>query len=172
MYEPQKRQQSGFTLIELIVVVAIIATIASVVIASVGTAKAKARDTQRRTNLSQIQVALELYRNEHGTFQVAGAGSGGGGQGWLAYEGGGGYTTAVTRVLYNEGFLAQPIIEDPMQSPGYMIYVCSGGQSYALSATLEYPTARDITEIQASCNGTGANGTYTLYGKNVTRKND
>ena len=144
MYEPQKRQQSGFTLIELIVVVAIIATIASVVIASVGTAKAKARDTQRRTNLSQIQVALELYRNEHGSFQVVGSGSGGGGMGYLAYEGGGGYTTAVTRVLFNEGFLAQPIIEDPLQSPGYMIFVCNGGQSYALSATLEYPDRKSV----------------------------
>lgn len=168
----KKNKQSGFTIIELLVVVAIIATIMSIVVALVGDAKAKARDTKRRADLSQIQVALELYRNEHGTFQVTGGGSAGGGQGWLSYENGGSYPAAVTRILYNEGYLKTPIIEDPLQSPGYMIYVCNGGQSYALSATLEFPKTSDIADIQTSCNGTGVNGTYTLYGKNVARKNE
>jgi prepilin-type N-terminal cleavage/methylation domain-containing protein len=167
-----KSKQSGFTLIEMIVVVAIIATIMSIVVALVGDARAKARDTKRRTDLSQIQVALELYRNEHGTFQVSGAGYLGGGQGWLSYENGSTYGTAVTRVLHNEGYLPQPIIEDPLQSPGYMIYVCNGGQSYALSATLEFPTDRDIDDIQTSCNGTGAGSSYDTFGKNVARKNE
>ena len=53
-----------------------------------------------------------------------------------------------------------------MQNPGYMIYLCNNGQSYALSATLEYPTANDIAFIQTTCNGVGGNGTYTVYGKN------
>jgi prepilin-type N-terminal cleavage/methylation domain-containing protein len=167
----RKRNQSGFTLVELLVVVAIISTIMSIVTALVGDARARARDTKRRTDLNQIQVALELYRNQFGTFQVAGGGFMGGGQGWLSYENGSSYPTSVTRVLYNQGFLPQPIIEDPLQTPGYMIYVCNGGQSYALSATLEAPTPRDIADIQASCNGTGANGTYTSYGKNVARTN-
>jgi prepilin-type N-terminal cleavage/methylation domain-containing protein len=165
------KKQSGFTLVEMLVVVAVIATIASIVTALVGDAKAKARDTKRRSDLNQIQVALELYRNEHGTFQVTGGGYLNGGQGWLSYENGSTYGTAVTRILYNEGYLAQPIIEDPLQSPGYMIYVCNGGQSYALSATLEFPTTRDITDIQTSCNGTGGGGAYTTFGKNVARKN-
>ena len=156
----------------MLVVVAVISIVMSMVVALVGDAKAKARDTKRRTDLNQIQVALELYRNEHGTFQVTGGGHMGNGQGWLAYENGSTYATAVTRVLHNEGFLADPIIEDPLENPGYMIYVCNGGQSYALSATLEFPTARDIADIQTSCNGVGANGTYDRYGKNVARKNE
>jgi prepilin-type N-terminal cleavage/methylation domain-containing protein len=168
----KKDQQSGFTLIELLVVVAIIATIMSIAVALVGDAKAKARDTKRRTDLAQIQVALELYRNEHGTFYVTGGGAGGTGTGYLAYENGSSYPTAVTRILYNEGHLPEPIVEDPLQSPGYMIYVCNGGQAYALSATLEFPTTRDIVDIQTSCNGTGVNGTYTNHGKNVARKNE
>jgi prepilin-type N-terminal cleavage/methylation domain-containing protein len=168
----KRNAQSGFTLIEMLVVVAVIATVMSIVVAMVGDAKAKARDTKRRTDLNQIQVALELYRNEHGTFQVIGGGASGGGQGWMSHENGSSYPVAVTRVLHNEGFLAQPIIEDPLQSPGYMIYVCNGGQSYALSATLEFPTALDIADIQTSCNGTGVNGTHTNYGKNVARKNE
>ena len=164
------KRQSGFTLIELLVVVALISTIMSIVVALVGDAKAKARDTKRRADLNQIQVALELYRNEYGTFQVAGGGWMGGGQGWLSFENGSTYGTSVTRVLHNEGFLPVPIIEDPLQSPGYMIYICNGGQSYAISATLEFPTSQDISEIQTSCNGIGSNGTYSRYGKNMARK--
>lgn len=165
-------KKSGFTLIELMVVVAIIGTLASVIMVSVESARSKARDTARKTALNQIQVALELYRNDHGTFQVVGGGHMGGGQGWLGYENGSTYATAVTRVLYNEGYLPVPIIDDPTTIPGYMIYVCNNGQSYALAATLENPTAADITAIQNSCNGTGGNGTYTNYGKNFVRKND
>lgn len=158
-------------MIELLVVVAIIGTLASIIMVSVESARSKARDTARRAALNQIQVALELYRNDHGTFQVNGGGHTGGGQGWLSYENGSTYSTAVTRVLHNEGYLPVPFIEDPTVSPSYMIYVCNNGQSYSLSATLENPTPRDIADIQTSCNGIGANGTYTRYGKNVVRKN-
>lgn len=167
-----KNRQAGFSLIELMVVVAIIALLAGIVTALIGDAKAKARDTKRRADLHQIQTALELHRNDHGTFYVAGAGSAGSGTGYLALENGSSYPTAITHALYNEGYLPQPIIEDPLQSPGYMLYVCNNGQSYALSATLEFPTTRDISDIQTSCNGVGANGTYTLHGKNVVRRNE
>ena len=166
----KKNQQSGFTLIELLVVIAIITTIMSIVTALVGDARAKARDAKRRSDLAQIQVALELYRNQNGSYYVTGGGVMGNGVGYLAYENGGTYPAAITRVLYNQGFLSQPIIEDPFQSPGYMMYVCGGGQSYAISATLEFPTAQDIADIQTSCNGVGANGTYSNYSKNVARK--
>ena len=165
------KKESGFTLIELLVVIAIIGTLASIVMVSVEAARSKARDTARKTALNQIQIALELYRNDYGTFQVIGGGSMGGGQGWLSYENAAAYATAVTRVLYNGGYLPVPIIEDPTTSPGYMIYICNNGQSYSLSATLENPTPTDIAEIQTSCNGIGANGTYTNYGKNYVRKN-
>jgi hypothetical protein len=70
--------------------------------------------------------------------------------------------------LTDAGFFSASIVDDPDTSkrPSYMIYYCSSGQSYAISATLENPTANDIAHIQITCNGTGANGTYTMYGKN------
>jgi type II secretion system protein G len=167
-----KKRQSGFTLIELLVVISIISLLSSIVLPSLNSARAKARDALRRSDLNQIQIALEMYRNDHGTYQVSGSGWLGGGQGWLSLENGNPYAISVTRVLYNEGYLSKPIMEDPVQSPGYMIYLCNGGQSYALSATLELPTAADIADIQTSCNGVGSNDTYTTYGKNMTRKAD
>ena len=59
------KSKQGFTLIELLVVVAIIGLLSSVVLASLSTARMKARDTKRMQDLKQIQTALELYRNDH-----------------------------------------------------------------------------------------------------------
>ncbi len=50
----------GFTLIELMVVVVIIAILTSIVVSSFSQAKAKSRDAKRISDLAQIQLALEL----------------------------------------------------------------------------------------------------------------
>ena len=53
--------KKGFTLIELLVVIAIIGILASIVLASLNTARKKSRDARRVADIKQIQLALELY---------------------------------------------------------------------------------------------------------------
>ena len=53
--------KKGFTLIELLVVIAIIGILASVVLASLNSARKKSRDARRVADIKQIQLALELY---------------------------------------------------------------------------------------------------------------
>ncbi len=166
IYKKQDNYSFGFTLIELLVVIAIIGILASIVLVSINSTRIKARDARRMSDLRNVQLALEMYYDKYGTYKVSGTGWGGLGIGWLAYEGGGSYTKAVTRELQEEGFLGAPIVEDPIQNPGYMIYLCESAQVYAISATKENPTAQDIDFIQKTCNGIGGNGTYTRYGKN------
>ena len=60
----------GFTLIELLVVISIIIILASVVLNTISTSRAKARDTKRISDLKQIRIALELYRQDHGDYPV------------------------------------------------------------------------------------------------------
>lgn len=61
-------RRRGFTLIELLVVVAIIGMLASVVLASLTSARAKAKDARRAADLRQIQNALELYATDNGSY--------------------------------------------------------------------------------------------------------
>lgn len=62
--------ERGFTLIELLVVIAIIGLVASVVLVSLDTARAKARDARRSEDLENIRLALELYYNDYGSYPV------------------------------------------------------------------------------------------------------
>jgi len=55
------KKNKGFTLIELLVVIAIIGILSSVVLASLNSARRKARDARRIADLKQIQIALEMY---------------------------------------------------------------------------------------------------------------
>lgn len=55
----------GFTLVELMVVIAIIGLLASIVSLSLMSARQKARDTKRIADLKTIQLALSLYYNDN-----------------------------------------------------------------------------------------------------------
>jgi len=61
-------KSKGFTLIELLVVIAIIGILSSVVLASLNTARAKARDAKRVAEIRQIETALEMYYNDNGKY--------------------------------------------------------------------------------------------------------
>jgi len=64
--------KQGFTLIELLVVIAVIGILAAVVLASLNTARGKARDAKRISDLKQIQTALELYHTDNGVYPSTG----------------------------------------------------------------------------------------------------
>ena len=57
----KNRQCKGFTLIELLVVIAIIGILASVVLASLNTAREKGADANIRSNINNMRAQAELY---------------------------------------------------------------------------------------------------------------
>jgi general secretion pathway protein G len=62
--------QKAFTLVEILVVIAIIGLLATIVAASVSAARAKSRDSRRYAEVNTIQKGLELYYDENGSYPV------------------------------------------------------------------------------------------------------
>ena len=72
-----KSFKKGFTLIELLVVVAIIGILASVVLASLNTARVKGADAAIKANLSGVRAQAELFYDTGTTYTgVCTAGTG------------------------------------------------------------------------------------------------
>jgi len=66
----------GFTMVELLVVISIVGILASIVYASFGSSRAIARDEIRKTDLKSLQLALNLYKAQNGSFPPAGCSAG------------------------------------------------------------------------------------------------
>lgn len=64
MYIKQNNINKGFTLIELLVVIAIIGSLSAMLVPNFMAARERARDSVRKSDLSQIQKALELYKQD------------------------------------------------------------------------------------------------------------
>lgn len=61
----------GFTLIELLVVIVIIGILATLATVTLSSARGKARDARRVSDIKQIQTALELYYSDSQTYPNA-----------------------------------------------------------------------------------------------------
>lgn len=60
--------KKGFTLLELLVVIAIIGLLATVAVASLQSARAKARDAVRLADIAELQKGLELFYDKWGVY--------------------------------------------------------------------------------------------------------
>jgi prepilin-type N-terminal cleavage/methylation domain-containing protein len=67
MFLRSQAHTRGFTLIEIIVVIGIIGMLAGIALASMSSARASARDKERIATVAQLQLAMRLYVEQHGS---------------------------------------------------------------------------------------------------------
>jgi prepilin-type N-terminal cleavage/methylation domain-containing protein len=114
--------RTGFTLLELIVVMAIIAILAAAGMASYAASQRQARDSRRKADIQAIHSALEQLYN-CSTPQ--------------AYPGG-----LVSPMVCPDGTVVMQLVPDDPQGGSYN-YALNGTGGYLLQATLETPTGND-----------------------------
>lgn len=66
-----KKLQLGFTLIEIMIVIAIIGILSAATLVGLGAFRSSGADTRRTSDLTQIQNALELYFTKNGSYPTA-----------------------------------------------------------------------------------------------------
>jgi len=111
--------KKGFTLIEILIVVAIIALLSSVILVGLGTFRAKGRDSRRMADLREVQNGLELYFIKNGWYPNASDWNG------------------VTTALTGAGIGVSVIPRDLSSGWSYGYCVFNNGLNYVIAAYLE-----------------------------------
>lgn len=124
------KNNKGFTLIELLVVIAIIGLLSTLAVVALGSARQKANDSKRLSDIKQVQTALELYYTDHNAYPSA---SGNLGDTNLAcLNSADGFTTANCASPY-----MGLVPTDPVSTQNYTYALSSSTGNYTITATLE-----------------------------------
>jgi len=67
----QSAGERGFTLLELLIAVAILGLLASIISAPIMASRQRSRDAKRLEDFRVIRDALEMYQNDHGSYPPA-----------------------------------------------------------------------------------------------------
>ena len=170
-------KRGGFTIVELLIVIVVIAILAAISVVAYTGIQQRARDTQRKSDLSNLSKAIKLYQVDRGDYAQAGCGSGSG-SGWLHsdYDGASGPYLPINTCLINAGTLQKPLVDpsglnacsNGADCHAYMKMSCSTG-TWVL-ANLE-TVAQDSTFMDDKCAGLYASWD-AAYGINYAVKVD
>lgn len=170
-------KQNGFTIVELLIVIVVIAILATISIIAYSGFQARANDTVRKSDLSSIAKAMNIYRIRNGDYPNISSGcesgSSGAGNGWLNRN----YVTSSTSLsvggcLVREGYTAEEIIDPSKQIAcggatcrAYMVYTCAAG-------TWIYANLETIPQSSTATDATCSPSLDTAYGMNYMVKID
>ena len=121
-----KKREKGFTLIELLVVIAIIGVLATIVLVSLNTARQKARDVRRVSDMRQVALALEMYYDDNTSTGYPGDANELACDDWAAME----------SALETGGYISS-VPSDPGSAGAYTYEAATDHQSYVLRAVTE-----------------------------------
>ena len=166
------KSRSGFTIVELLIVIVVIAILAAISIVAYNGIQQRARDNTRKSNLASISKALKLYNVDKDNYMLGGSGCGYGGDGWGWYSRGpdGTYPQSINNCLKQAGYIQNNIIDasgDRGTGFDYMKQNCyvSGVQEVYLYARLE-----TLPQSTTATNGTCGDSFDSGYGMNYYLK--
>lgn len=161
----------GFTLMELLIVMAIMGILATFLIGNFTTSQKKGRDSQRKSDLRQIQEALEMYLNDKGVYpsatsgQIVGCGACGSPPSACNWSNQPEFRDTIPAGCGTT--YMKKLAKDPLVSQNY--YYWSDQKSYKLYACLENTKdPRIITPSETvNCGGCGGSCNYGVASSNA-----
>lgn len=156
----------GFTIVELLIVIVVIAILAAISIVAYNGIQQRARDTARKSDLASLAKALQFHAVDNGTYISTGCGNG-----WLPSDpDGAGPNKSFNACLIDGKYLNSALVDPSglascsgLSCHAYMHYSCSLGTFlYAHLETLPQTS----TDTDASC----ATSYDTGYGMNYVVK--
>lgn len=179
-------KNSGFTIVELLVVVVVIAILAAIATVSYNGIQNRARDAQMRNTVNQLEKAIYMWALNHNT-TPAGAGHlstdknddgtcTGGVGGWVRANGS--YTCSLNDMLLHDNLIPANLVPSVPVNKNYgsstngsqslMFYPCGGVTSkrFVLLFYLASPTPQDEAEMDVAANSgcSYVNTGRTVYG--------
>ncbi len=123
-------KKKGFTIIELLIVIAIMALLLATVFINISNTNAKKRDTIRMANMNEISKALALYQNQTQKYPI--------------YTGNITGSDSMSLVLQNANLISKVPI-DPLSSYNYA-YTSANGTTFTLGFCLETNTIKGYSQ--------------------------
>ncbi len=138
----------GFTLVELLIVMTLISSLAALVLVNFRSAQMRGRDAVRKSDLRNIQTALRLYYNDIGGYPL--------GSGTITGCGGAtpGACTWGTAWIRNNTTYMNILPADPLSTQTYIYTGVAGNEDYTLRACLESKSdSKGVQDLTACPNG-------------------
>jgi prepilin-type N-terminal cleavage/methylation domain-containing protein len=140
----------GFTLIEMLAVIAIIGILTSIALPNLSGSREKARDSERVTELNQIALGLELYYNACRTYPSALT---------LTIDEGCPSGSGITLGTFLKSIPTEPVTGHDAYKYGR----AADGSSFVLRAVLERDNAALVDDLENTIHGVNCTDTSTNF---------
>lgn len=144
-------QKNGFTVIEILVVIAVIGILATIVLVSWSGYQQRTRDNERKSDMSQLAAAFGAYALQKNNYMgtASGCGLNGNGNGWVNAGPSdlAAYPKSMATCLQEAGILSDTNLKDPLGCTHGSGGVCGTYQGTPVKAYMKATCIRNSASI-------------------------
>ena len=155
----------GFTIIELLIVIVVIGIIASITIVSYNGVQARGQDARRKSDITNLQDAIEIYKINTGNFPAVTAANTDA-SGWeVSHKTPGSFIPA----LVSTGVISAPLVDPLNTTTYYYRYYRYSAGSYSCDSSKGDFYVLQIRTLQSQ-RGNGGGPGFQCTGRNWTNE--